>query len=75
LDATLSIRPFFRFGEDTFRVSSRGGKHRKNLFISEKKTLLEQFFNAAGDGSVIVVSSIKAVYEQKFGQQVPKSTV
>jgi transposase len=66
---------FLRFGEEAFRVSSRGGRHRENLSISEEEALLEQFLNAAGDGSVIVVSSIKAAYEQKLGQQVPKSTV
>jgi hypothetical protein len=58
---------FLRFGEKAFHVSSRGGRHRENLSISEEETLLEQFLNAAGDGSVIVVSSIRAAYEQKLG--------
>jgi len=66
---------FLRSGEAAFQVSSRGGRHRENLSTSEEDELLEQFLNIAGDGGVIVVSSIKAAYEQKLGKQVPKSTV
>jgi len=66
---------FLRSGEEAFQISSRGGRHRENLSISEEDELLEQFLNIAGDGGVIVVSSIKAAYEQKLGKQVPKSTV
>jgi transposase len=66
---------FLRFGEDAFHVSSRGGRHRENLSISEEETLLEQFLKTASEGGVIVVSSIKAAYEQRLGQKVPKSTI
>ena len=66
---------FLRFGEDAFRISSRGGRHRENLSISEEETLLEQFLDTANEGGVIVVSSIKAAYERKLGQKVPKSTI
>jgi hypothetical protein len=58
-----------------FQVLLRGGRHRENLSVAEEDVLLEQFLTAAGDGGVIVVSAIKAAYEQKLGQSVPKSTV
>jgi len=66
---------FLRSGEEAFQVSSRGGRHRENLSFSEEEALLEQFLETADDGGVIVVSGIKAAYEQKLGRQVPKSTV
>lgn len=66
---------FLRAGEKAFHVSSRGGRHRENLSFSEEEALLEQFLDTSGNGGVIVVSGIKAAYEQKLGQQVPKSTV
>jgi transposase len=66
---------FLRNGEEAFQVSLRGGRHRENLSVAEEDDLLDQFLAAAGDGGVIVVSGIKAAYEQKLGQSVPKSTV
>jgi hypothetical protein len=66
---------FLQSGEKAFHVLSRGGRHRENLSFSEEEALLGQFLDISGDGGVIVVSGIKAAYEQKLGQQVPKSTV
>ena len=66
---------FLRFGESAFQVSSRGGRHRENLSLAEENELLEQFLKIASDGGVVVVSSIKAAYEEKLGYRVPKSTV
>ena len=66
---------FLRSGESAFQVSSRGGRHRENLSLAEENELLEQFLKIASDGGVVVVSSIKAAYEEKLGYRVPKSTV
>jgi len=66
---------FLRTGDDVFQISSRGGRHRENLSIEEEDILLSQFTADANDGGIIVVSRIKAAYEQKLGQSVPKSTV
>jgi len=66
---------FLRSGESAFQVSSRGGRHRENLSLAEEDALIEQFLTIAGDGGVVVVSSIKAAYEEKLGRRVPKSTV
>ena len=43
--------------------------------LQKKMPYSSSFWTAAGDGGVIVVSGIKAAYEQKLGQSVPKSTV
>jgi len=66
---------FLRTGDDVFQISVRGGRHRENLSVEEEDVLLSQFTADASDGGIIVVSSIKAAYEQKLGQVVPKSTV
>jgi hypothetical protein len=57
---------FLRSGESAFQVSSRGGRHRENLSLAEENELLEQFLKIASDGGVVVVSSIKAAYEEKL---------
>ena len=66
---------FLRTGDEAFRVSLRGGRHRENLSIEEEDVLLSQFTADANDGGIIVVSGIKIAYEQKLGRPVPKSTV
>jgi transposase len=66
---------FLRKGTETFHVAIRGGRHRENLSIEEEDALLAPFLSNAAQGGVIVVSEIKAAYEQKFGQPVHTSTV
>jgi transposase len=66
---------FLRTGDDVFKISPRGGRHRENLTIEEEDVLLSQFTADANDGGIIVVSGIKTAYEQILGQSVPKSTV
>lgn len=66
---------YLRKGEEAFYVNLRGGRHRENLSVEEEDALLAQFLANAADGGVIVVSGIKAAYEQKLGRSVPKSTV
>ena len=66
---------FLRKGDEVFQVSLRGGRHRENLSLAEEDELLTKFIEDATVGSIIVVSSIKAAYEQKLGYTVPKSTV
>jgi transposase len=66
---------FLRTGDDVFKVSPRGGRHRENLSIEEEDVLLSKFTADANDGGIIVVSGIKTAYEQILGQSVPKSTV
>ena len=66
---------FLRKGAEAFHVALRGGRRRENLSIEEEDALLAPFLSDAIEGSVIVVSEIKAAYEQKFGQSVHTSTV
>lgn len=66
---------YLRRGEDAFQLTVRGGRHRENLTKEEEDLLLAPFLADAAEGGVIVVSGIKAAYEQKLGRSVPKSTV
>jgi len=66
---------FLRKGTETFHIALRGGRRRENLSIEEEDALLAPFLSNAAEGGVVVVSEIKAAYEQKFGQSVHTSTV
>jgi transposase len=66
---------FLRKGTETFHIALRCGRRRENLSIEEEDALLAPFLSDAVEGGEIVVSEIKAAYEQKFGQSVHTSTV
>lgn len=66
---------YYKHREKIFKGVSRGGRHRENLSKEEEKKLLNQFFDKAKDGGILVVSGIKLAYEREVGHKVPKSTV
>lgn len=66
---------YFKQKEAALIGMGRGGRRRENLSIDKEKKLLERFLKPATGGGVLVVSEIKAAYEEKVGHPVPKSTV
>lgn len=64
-----------REGTAAFQGSGKGGRYRQNLTLEEEQQLIDQFRSKAEQGGMLVVSEIKAAYEQKIGRQVPKSTI
>lgn len=66
---------FWKYGESSLDIKSRGGRRRENLKYEEEKALIDQFNKEAEKGGIIEVSKIKAAYENKLGKQVAKSTV
>lgn len=66
---------YYKRRGEIFKGADRGGRHRENLSKEEEKKLLNQFFDKAKDGGIIVVSEIKLAYERRVGHKVPKSTV
>ena len=66
---------YFQQGTQAFQGPGRGGRRRENLTRAQEEALLAGFLAKAKTGGVLVVSEIKAVYEQAVGRAVPKSTV
>ncbi len=66
---------YLRYGEEALVGPGRGGRRRENLSVERENALLEGFVERARQGGVLVVSELKAVYEQEVGRKVPKSTV
>jgi transposase len=66
---------FFADGESALVGKGRGGRRRQNLSIEEEEILLERFLGSAKAGNLLVVSEVKAAYEEAVGRRVPKSTV
>jgi transposase len=68
--------------EFSFTVSGRktsrkdwGGRRRQNMTFNEEQALLAPFFEKAKEGSVLIVTPIKIVYEEKTGRKVAESTI
>lgn len=66
---------YYKHREEMFKGVGRGGRHRENLSKEKEEKLLNQFFDKAKDGGILVVSEIKLAYEREVGHKVPKSTV
>ena len=66
---------YLRHGEDALLGGIRGGRRHCYLQPDEEKDFLQGFFAQAERGGILVVSEIKAAYEQRVGRTVPNSTV
>ncbi|MBW2148693.1 MAG: winged helix-turn-helix domain-containing protein [Deltaproteobacteria bacterium] len=66
---------YFKEGESALLGVGRGGRRRENLSVEEEERLLERFLEKAKAGGLLVVSEVKAAYEEAVGHSVPKSTV
>jgi transposase len=66
---------FLRNGVEILEGSGRGGRHNENLTTDEEERLLKPFIEKAQNGSILVASEIKLVYEKEVGHTVPKSTI
>lgn len=66
---------FFADGESALVGKGRGGRRRQNLSVEEEERLLTRFLESAKAGNMLVVSEVKAAYEEAVGRRVPKSTV
>jgi hypothetical protein len=66
---------YFTQGEQTLLGGGRGGRFHENLTRAQEAELLAGLLPQAQAGGVLVVSEIKAQYEQLLGRPVPKSTI
>lgn len=66
---------YLREGEKVLIGKGRGGKRYSILTLEEEEELLASFLEKARAGGVLVIGEVKAVYEQKAGKKVPKSTI
>jgi len=66
---------FIRRGSEALRVSPQGGRRRQSMAPEEEKAFLDGFAVAAKDASLLVVSEIKAAFEERLGRSVHKTTV
>ena len=53
----------------------RGGRYRENMTFKEEAELLSGFEEQSQSGKLVVVSSIKSVYEEKIGRKTAESTI
>jgi transposase len=66
---------YFTQGERALLGVGRGGRFHENLTWAQEAELLASLLPQAQTGGVLVVSEIKARYEQRLGRAVPKSTI
>jgi hypothetical protein len=66
---------YFARGEEVLISQGSGGRRRSNLNLEEEQRLLDSFLEKAKSGGVLIVSAIKAAYEEAVSHRVPKSTV
>ncbi len=66
---------FLRQGFEALRISGRGGRYHQNLSVEEEEEFFTPFFQVAEKGGILVVTSIRAAYEERIGRSVPKSMV
>ena len=66
---------FLREGELALIGVGRGGRRRQNMTFEEELKFLEQFLEKSRRGEILIVSEIKRSYEEKRGNEVPKSTI
>ena len=66
---------YLREGAEALTPAGRGGRYHQNLSVEEEEELLKPFFRQAEEGGILVVTTIRAAYEEKVGHAVPKSTV
>jgi transposase len=66
---------YFAQGEDVLIGQGSGGRRRSNLNLEEEQRLLDGFLEKATSGGVLIVSDVKAAYEEAVSHRVPKSTV
>jgi transposase len=66
---------YFDRGEEALIGQGSGGRRRSNLNLEEEQRLLDSFLKKAKSGGVLIVSDVKAAYEEAVSHRVPKSTV
>ena len=66
---------FLREGKSALVGPGRGGRRNAYLTLEEEEEFLSRFVQRAAQGGILVVSEIKATFEAKIGQKVPKSTI
>lgn len=71
---THTISSYFRYGIERIKWIKQKG-NRRNLTLEEENDLLKPFMEQANKGQMLIVSKIKAAYEQKVKHQVPPSTI
>ena len=66
---------YFTQGASALLGVGRGGRFHENMTWAQEAELLASLLPQAQAGGVLVVSEIKARYEQLLGRAVPKSTI
>ena len=66
---------YLQEGKSALSSKKRGGRYRDNFSIEEEKELLAPFIEKAQEGRMLVVSEVKAVYEERLGASVAASTI
>ena len=62
-------------GIKALKPKPSGGRKRENMTLTEEKTLLRRFANAAGAGEMLNIHDLKAAYERAIGHATSNSTV
>jgi len=71
----ITQRDFIANGSKAFLEEKRGGRRRQLMTVEEEKLFLSTFEGVAGNGTVLVISGIKAAWEKQLGHMVHKTTV
>lgn len=66
---------YLKEGETVLGASKRGGRYRANMTANEESAFLASFLKKSARGEILIVSEIKAAYEEIVGHAVPKSTI